>query len=210
MPPLVTLVTMQSTPEPPQDDALDLERADHEIRIEKLKQEIENVAGEPVCSGQDPDCPPEVAEAFWESVLAVETHGAQCPYDELVKSGFSLPPPEELDDPGLSATLWDLIRVLAEKRLFLTSTDHLSDRELYSWLWREALREEFMGFGLPFGNFYLDGLGSCSEEDILLRMRYYADEEERARFAADFPDYLMPPREKPAYDRDRHLPQPEE
>jgi hypothetical protein len=38
-------------------------------------------------------------------------------------------------------------------------------------------------------------------------MRYYADEEERARWAADFPDFPMPPREKPPFDRDRHLPQ---
>jgi hypothetical protein len=37
-------------------------------------------------------------------------------------------------------------------------------------------------------------------------MHYYADEEERARWAADFPDFPMPPKEKPPFDRDRHLP----
>jgi hypothetical protein len=39
-------------------------------------------------------------------------------------------------------------------------------------------------------------------------MRYYASEEERQHWAAEFPDFPMPPSEKPPYDRDRHLPQP--
>jgi hypothetical protein len=71
------------------------------------------------------------------------------------------------------------------------------------------LREELMGFGLPFGNCHLDVLGGCSEEDIITDMRYYADEEKRAIFAAEFPDFPMPPREKPPFDRDRYLPKPE-
>lgn len=66
-----------------------------------------------------------------------------------------------------------------------------------------------MGFGLPFGNCHLDVLGSCSEEDIILQMRYYADEQKRARFAAEFPDFPMPPHEQPPFDRDRRLPQSE-
>jgi hypothetical protein len=95
------------------------------------------------------------------------------------------------------------------RRLFLESTDHLADRALYSWLWHDALREELMGFGLPFGNCHLDVLGGGSEEDIILRMRYYADEKERADFAAEFPDFPMPARERAPFDRDRHLPKPE-
>jgi hypothetical protein len=93
--------------------------------------------------------------------------------------------------------------------LFLERTDHLSDRELYSWLWKNALREELMGFGMPFGNCHLDVLGGCSEEDLILGMRYYADPEERARWAKEFPDFPMPPSEKPPFDRDRRLPKPE-
>jgi len=75
-------------------------------------------------------------------------------------------------------------------------------------LCEDALREEMMGFGLPFGSCHLDVLGSGSDEDTTLRMRYYADENERASWAADFPDFQIPPREKRPFDRDRHLPQP--
>ena len=121
-----------------------------------------------------------------------------------------MPPPDKLDDAALTTRLWELIRELARRRLFLHNTDHLSDRELYIWLVTDALREEMMGFGLPFGNCHLDMLGGCSEEDIILSMRYYSDDEERARWLKDFPDFPMPPKEKPPYDRDRRLPKAEQ
>ena len=156
--------------------------------------------------GKVGDCDPKVEEAFLEHVLALETHGFVCPFDALTRDGFDLPPTEKLGDAALTVKLRELIHALAACRLFLHSTDHLSDRELYTWLWSDGLREELMGFGLPMGNCHLNVLGACREEDIILQMRYYADEEERVRWAADFPDFPMPPREKPPFDRDRHLP----
>jgi hypothetical protein len=186
-----------------------LDKVEHEIRIEKLKKQIEQVAGEAICSGKTADCPPELEEAFMENILALEMHGFVRPFDALMEAGFSLPPPDELDDSALTGKLWELIRALAERRLFLESTDHLSDRALYSWLWRDALREELMGFGLPFGNCHLDVLGCCSEADLILQMRYYASETQRADFGAEFPDFPMPVRENPPFDRDRYLPKSE-
>lgn len=199
---------VETRPDLPPDDPLGLDRADREIRIERLKNQIEEVAGEAIAAGTGADCPPELEEAFLENILALETRGSVRPFDALVEAGVNLPPPEELDDAGLAAKLWELIGAMAERRLFLECTDHLSDRALYCWLWRDALREELMGFGLPFGNCHLDVLGSCSEEDIILQMRYYASESQRADFAADFPDFPMPARKKPPFDRDRHLPKP--
>jgi hypothetical protein len=190
----------------PDDDPLGLETVDREIRIEKLRREIQEVAGIDMISGTKADCDAGVEEAFLEHVLALETHGFICPFDALTRDGSDLPPPEKLDDAALSAKLRELIHALAERRLFLHSTDHLSDRELYAWLWSDGLREELMGFGLPMGNCHLDVLGACREEDIILQMRYYANEQERARWSADFPDFPMPPKEKPPCDRDRHLP----
>jgi len=52
-------------------------------------------------------------------------------------------------------------------------------------------------------------LGGCSEEDIQLQMKYYADEEWRQQFQREFPDFVMPEPEDPPYDRDRLLPQPD-
>ncbi len=191
----------------PDDDPLGLEPVDREIRLEKLRYEIQEAAGTKTINGKMANCDPEVEEAFLEHVLALETHGFVSPFDTLVRQGFDLPAPERLDDATLVAKLQDLIHALAAHRLFLHSTDHLSDRELYTWLRSDGLREELMGFDMPIGNCHLDVLGACTETDIILQMRYYADDAERAGFAADFPDFPMPPREKPPYDRDRHLPQ---
>lgn len=195
--------------QPHDDDPLGLEGVDREIRIEKLRREIDEVAGGEMFGGKAADCDPKIEEAFLENVLALETHGFAAPFDALIKDGFDLSPPDTLDDAALTAKLWELIRELARRRLFLESTDHLNDRELYTWLVSDALREEMMGFGLPFGNCHLDVLGGCSEEDLILSMRYYSDDEERARWAKDFPDFQMPPKEKPPHDRDRLLPQAE-
>jgi len=190
-------------------DLLNLESIDREIRIEGLRTKIGQIAGGEMLSGTMEECDPALEEAFLEHVLALETSGFICPFDCLTEEGLVLPAPDELDDTALTVKLWELIQALAAKRLFLSSTDHLSDRELYTWLWKDALREELMGFGLPFGNYHLDVLGGCSEEDMVLQMRYYASDEERQDWAARFPDFAMPPCQKPPYNRDRRLPRAE-
>lgn len=200
---------MGSEPDLSPEDPLGLKRIEQEIRIEKLRQEIKEVTHEEVLLGRAEDCDPELEEVFLEHVLALETNECVRPFDVLAREGVSLPPPEELDETSLPKRLQELVDELARRRLFLERTNHLSDRELYSWLWKDALREEFMGFGLPFGDCHLDVLGGCSEEDLINAMRYYADEDDRAAWALEFPDFPMPPREKPPFDRDRHLPQPE-
>lgn len=195
--------------QPSVSDPLGVESVDREIRIEKLRREIDEASGGEVFSGKVAGCDPKIEEAFLENVLALETHGFVCPLDALAKDGFDLPPPEQLYDTALTTKLRELIRELGRRRLFLHCTDHLSDRELYTWPVTDALREELMGFGLPFGNCHLDVLGGCSEEDIILSMRYYTSDEDRAQWLKDFPDFDMPPKEKPPFDRDRHLPRAE-
>ena len=200
---------MPNSPEPPDDDPLGLEGVDREIRIEKLRREIDEVAGGEMFSGKMTDCDPKIEEAFLENVLALESHGFVSPFDTLVNDGFDLPLPDKLDDTALTTKLWELIHELGNRRLVLHCTDHLSDRELYTWLVTDALKEELMGFGLPFGDCHLDVLGSGSEEDVVLQMRYYADDDERAQWLKDFPDFPMPPKEQPPYDRDQLLPKSE-
>ena len=200
---------MPKPPESPADDPLGLEGADREIRIEELRHQLDEIAGGEMFSGKSAECDPKLEEAFLEHVLELETHNFVAPYDTLLQAGFNLPPPEQLDGSALTTKLWELIQELGRRRLFLHCTDHLSDRALYTWLVTDALREELMGFGLPLGNCHLDVLGGCSEEDLILSMRFYSDDEERARWMKDFPDFEMPPKEKPPYDRDQHLPQSE-
>lgn len=91
--------------------------------------------------------------------------------------------------------------------MFLYSTDHLSDRELYEELWHEVLREKNPVITINENSAcHIDLVSSGSEEDNELYLRYYADEETRHRWAKDWPNDVMPTHEAPLYDRDRHLP----
>ena len=125
----------------------------------------------------------------------------------LQRAGIHLPPPEDLNDKELGAKLWEVIEALAELRTFLEFTNHLSDRELYAYLWNHALREEVADIE-PYdkGNTILSILGGCSEEDNHNYLKYYADEQDREHWSREFPDYTMPEHEDPLFDRDRHLP----
>jgi hypothetical protein len=148
-----------------------------------------------------------MAEAFWRRVVDYEKAPLTCDFDRLIEAGVNLPEPDALTDAALTAKLWEVIERLAEMHVFLSSTNHLSDRELYTELWSDSLRE--LNPAMPFeeyGNCHLDILGGCSEEDMYLYYKYYADEENRRDWQQRWPDDEMPPHEDPPYDRDRRLP----
>jgi len=182
---------------------------DPEVRIEKLKQEVREITGEEIISQVSDECPPEVEEKFWENVLQFEKGKFDAPFDMLVRGGMSLPPPEEMDDQQLTEKLWEVIRGLSLLGAYLESTDHLSDRELYMTLWNDLLREPTML--LPNDpNFacHIDPIGGCSEEDIQIYLKYYADEDYRDHWVQEWPGDPLPDHEPLPFDRDRHLPKP--
>jgi len=78
---------------------------------------------------------------------------------------------------------------------------------LYTYLFAEGLREDAVLFPDNPGYVYgLDLLGSGSEEDMQLYMKYFADEAYRAEWQAQFPELEFPPHEDPPFDRDKDLP----
>jgi hypothetical protein len=136
-----------------------------------------------------------------EQPQPVETHA-----DRLRKQGLELPAPDLLDDESLSRKLWELIHVLAEQKTILDNTDHLSDRELYTYLVEEDLAQEYWP---PFHEdavSTIDPVMGGDDEGMRLYLRYYADEETRSKWAETFWVEEMPPSETPPYDRDSQLP----
>jgi len=188
----------------------DEDETEREKRIAELKRQAEELAGGKMVTGEMQDTPPEVEEGFWQYVVNYEKAPWTTKFKQLEQAGIELPAPETLDDGQLTKKLWEVIRALALLRVFLEDTDHLSDRELYTELWTDMLREEVKAIPPdPDGAWHLSPLGGCSEEDIQLQMKYYADEEWRQQWQKDSPDFVMPEHEDPPYDRDRLLPYPD-
>ncbi len=142
-----------------------------------------------------------------QNIVAYESAPWTTHYQQLQEAGVELPDPETLDDEKLTAKLWEVIEALARMRVFLQSTNHLSDRELYTLLWSDVLLEEVKAMVFDeYSAWHIDLIGSGSDEDIHLWMKHYADEETRRQWMKDWPDYDLPKHEDPPYDRDRHLP----
>lgn len=182
----------------------DTERQKH---IQDLQSRAKEFAGDDLSFFESEQMSAELQEQFWERVVAFEEAEWTTSFDQLAQGGTELPAPEALDDSQLSAKLWEVIRGLAMLRTFLYSTDHLSDRELYEELWHEVLREENPDMPVNEDSAcHIDLVSSGSEYDNKLYLRYYADEEDRRRWAKDWPNDIMPEHETLPYDRDRHLP----
>lgn len=129
------------------------------------------------------------------------------PFEFLLALGIELPPPYRVPEESLEPLLVSIVDALASMRVFLELTDHLSDRELYEILWSEVLREEvWMSDHRDAATFL--SLCRYEAEDTEAWLRYYADDEERSRWALDCRAEVPPHCELP-YDRDRFLPQPQ-
>jgi hypothetical protein len=191
----------------PNNEPTDLDRVDQEIRINELKEEANELAGGQMFSWESEDCPPDLAESFLRHVVEYEKAPWTSHFQQLSEAGMVLPPPDEMDDQTLTSKLWEVIRWLADHRVFLSTTNHLSDRELYIHLWSDVLHEQTKEMPIdPYSAAHIDLLSSGSDEDTLKYMKYFADSDQRARWMESFADYEMPDHADPPYDRDRHLP----
>lgn len=180
------------------------EEPDQEKRIEGLRSELAKLGGG---VSQHPELPADLEEEFLKHIIAFETTKPSSLLQWLENAGVEVPPPHQLNDRQLTAKLWEVINRMASLGAYLHNTNHLGDRELYSFLFEEGLREDAVLFPKnPSYVYGLDLLGSGSDEDMQLYMKYFADEPYRKQWATDFPDFTMPPHEDPPFERDKDLP----
>ena len=176
-----------------------------EERIAKLRSELEKLGGS---TSALQSMPADMEEEFLRHVLEYETAEQISLLRLLENSGLVVPAPETLDDDALRIKLKEIIDRMASVGAYVLHTNHLSDRDLYEYLYNDALREETVLFPEnPSYAYMIDLTGSGGEDDNATYLKYYADEEYRRQWAHDWPDDPMPDHEEPPFDRDRFLPQ---
>jgi hypothetical protein len=147
---------------------------------------------------------PKSDDGLYRYFAALDDGANQTHARMLIADGIALTPPDAMDDKALHAKLWEVIRGLATRRTYLSSTDHLSDRELYEHLWTTTLNEWTDAIDATMGACacHIDLLGS--EKVNFLHPKYEAGHEDWALRSPENPvsEHVDPP-----YDRDRHLPQ---
>jgi hypothetical protein len=190
----------------PREDKGDVDR---EIRLEKMKRELEEMSSESMISGSFGDVSPELEEIFLERVCEFEKAELDTNFNRLIQRGVEMGLPAELDDSNLHAKLQEVLQTLGEMRCFLHDTDHLSNRELYTWLWTDGLREETPDMAQLGGAWHTSPIGSCTEEDIAVHLTYYANKKERLSWKKEFPNNRLPPHCPLPYNRDKNLPRPQ-
>ena len=175
-----------------------------EERIAKLRQEVERLGGNTMSLES---MPADMEEEFLRHVLEYEQAEPISLLQLLENSGLEVVPPDQLDQETLTFKLKEIVERMASLGAYLLHTDHVSDRALYEYLYHDGLRDEAVLFPEnPSYAYMIDLVGSGSEEDNQLYLKYYADEKYRQQWATDWPDDRLPDREEPPFDRDRFLP----
>ena len=174
-------------------------------RINKLRAELEKLGGN---TSTLESMPADMEEEFLRHVLEYETAEQISLLRLLENAGLEVPAPETLDDDTLKIKLKEILDRMASVGAYVLHTNHLSDRDLYDYLYHDALREETVLFPEnPSYAYIIDLTGSGGEDDNATYLKYYADEEYRRQWAHDWPDDPIPEHEEPPFDRDRFLPQ---
>ena len=178
---------------------------DREDRIERLKQQIREVVGAEPFFSSIPACPPEVEESFLERVLEFEQESRRPLRERLADAGIVLTDPDELTDEDVTQQMWDVIQALVTLHIIPICTDHLSDRQVYTYLWYtvrsgEPVMPDFFSRG-----WYIDFTGQ-GERGIDVYVKYYADDDERRAYKRRFPNHPFPDHCEPPYNRDHLIP----
>ncbi len=170
---------------------------DELLRNAELRDELEPYYDESISRVSVQRLPLAVENEYLASMLAWET-APIVPIFRWFEPELRPPRPSALNDADLHEILWDLIYKLYEKRIVLDFTDHLSDRELYTLIYRHILPAREKKIDARTGFLHWDCASVGGDPEVWLR--YYASEEERQAWAETYRQPL-PPAEIPAYPR---------
>lgn len=138
-----------------------------------------------------------VENEFLASLLAWE-RAPVLPLSRWFQPELVLPHPDQLSNEELTAILSETINKLYEQRIVLDFTEHLSDRQLYTLIYRDILPSPEKKVDLPKNYLHWHCLDDEGEPETWLR--YYATAEERRVWASET-GQALPPSEQPPFPR---------
>ncbi len=187
------------------------------MRNAELRNALEPYLDEAVIRIDSRHLPTQTENEFLASMLAWE-RAPVVPICQWFDPPLELPHPDSFgsaDSDGLAdtngdgtnlrlrETLCDTTEQLFEKKIVLDFTDHLTDRQLYTLIYRDILptEEKKLGDDRHFLHWDCADMGDSPE----IWLRYYATLEDREQWLAEN-DEDLPDSEPPPYPRD--LPRP--
>lgn len=160
----------------------------------RLRDELEPYRDDSIDDPSIAKMPLRTENEYLASMLAWERAPA-LPIARWFEPALVLPLPDALTDDSLRRILWQTIDRLFSQGIVLRCTDHLSDRELYTIIFRDILPACEKKVDVP--GKYLEW--RCVEDNETW-LRFYADAVERRRFQEEF-DVSLPQCEKPKFRR---------
>jgi hypothetical protein len=170
------------------------------LRNAELRDELEPYYDESISRVNVQHLPLTAENEFLASMLAWEM-APVLPIYRWFDPELRLPRPASLGHENIHDILWSVIDKLYGKRIVLDFTDHLSDRELYTLIYRDILPAREKKIDSRTNYLHWDCAGASGDPEIWLR--YYATEQERETWAEAYGQPL-PPIDEPPYPR--HLP----
>jgi hypothetical protein len=134
----------------------------------------------------------EVEDAlFWASLHGSKKVEFKTLHEWLADGGYV--PPANPPDDRVSAELNTLLDRLADLGVVVEFADHLTDRELYSWLMDSGHLNGHIA-PLPESFIHMSPIGGCSDEDNQVWLTYYATDQDRDEWKSQYPDETLPDR----------------
>lgn len=170
------------------------DEVEHLLLNAQLRDELEPYLDESVNLVDVRNMTTPTENEFLASMLAWE-RAPILPISKWFDPELTIPSPETLTDDVLPEVLNKTIRKLYSARIILEFTEHLSDRELFTVIFRDILPSPEKKVDLPKNYLHWHCIDDTNDEETWLR--YYASEEDRELWAEEtgraLPDSLEPP-----------------
>ena len=173
------------------------DEVDHLLRNAQLRDQLEPFFDESIEFVNRRELPTPIENELLASMLAWE----RAPVLEISKwftPELALPHPDELSEQELREKLEATIELLYQKRVVLDFTDHLSDRQLYTLVYRDILPSPEKKIDDSENYLHWDCSDAGGDEAVWLR--YYASDADREAWAEET-RAVPPPKELPPHPR---------